>query len=222
MIIKIYRPSSCKYINDRKCDYKIDVCTEQDYNPSNKIQPSDEPFEDTDAKINEELITELRTKLEELGDSPDDADAQDMYKYLYSEFVTSSCKDGKYPQEILSLQKQALDSTHTYNVGEPGADGKFSREQTFSSWFFDTTSDTLSDTASDTVYLVHLFTDDKGCGCWNNSQPLAVFTDKSKASNFLKKCEYFARKCGDDWNRYYAHLDTYTLNTGTDTFEKVT
>jgi hypothetical protein len=215
MILKIYRSSSCKYIQNNKCDYTIKVVHLKDTTSVNvNIQSSsfdESSFENEDTN---ELIEEFRTKLQEIGDSPSDTDTHDIYKYLYDKLVTSyKCK---YECEIRSLEKQVEDSTHKYTIGEPLADGTFSKDQYFSSWYFD-----INDEPCSKIYLVHLFTWDNGCGCWNSSLPLSVFNNKKKALNFLKKCEDFSQKCRDVWNVYYAHLDTYELNTEMNTFEKI-
>lgn len=213
MILKIYRVSSCKYCSDR-CEYKIEIEKNESVEIANKIQPSSEPFDEKENKneYETEFIKELYSKLEYKGESPSIEDTQEIYDYVYDKLIKS--RKSKYEDEILDLQKQSYRSTNSYTVGEPLPDGKFTSEQYVSSWYF-----TVADKVN-TIYLIHNFNYGGGCGCFNSSYPLAVFSNKEDAQNFMKKCKNYQDLDRCEYGFTYFHLDTYLLKANTNVFER--
>lgn len=199
MILKIHRISSCKYIS--KCEYKIEKDNTENVNITNKIKPNDEPYDVDEEESNEngeDILKELQSKLEYLGESPSSSDREDLYNYLYENLIKS--KKSKYEDEILNLQKQSYESAISHTIGEPDCDGKYNRDQYILSWYFEVKE-------CKKVYLIHNFNNDKGCGCFSSSFPLAVFSDEEMALNFMKKCNDFNKKDSQDYSETCFYLD---------------
>lgn len=196
MILKVYRIASCKYVGN-KCDYKICQEIDSTVKITNKIKPNHDTFiPHLDEK---NILEELQDKLEYYGETPDENAVCNFYDYAYEKLIKDNVS--KYAPEIETLQKQTYENTSSFTIGLPNESGQYNRDQYMSSWYFEMSK-------TNTIYLVHNFNWDEGCGCFNSSYPIAIFDDLKEAGNFLKKCNDVAKRISG----VYYYLDEYIVD----------
>lgn len=177
--ICIYRLPSCKHSHE----YSIkldDTCTKisNNFKPNNDI--FDEEIFDFDVpkpSIEPKISKELCDKINEYGDEPDEYQMREIYNLIRDNVKSFSLdvQKSKYQSEIKMLDDQIGECTKITINDKP-----------YVAWYMEVLNNIVSFTYPD-LFLLHIFKNDLGCGCFNSSYPVAIFTDESKAKNLLYK-----------------------------------
>lgn len=161
--------------------YKATQNLPNDAKPVNISKPSNEQFNeivfDFDlpnydlGPVNSDHVRELIEIFNKQGDNPSYENLQKVYDLVRNNTSFNGVKKSIYSEEIESLYVFMHHNSTFYEKDE----------NKYVAWCFEV--DNLQ-----SMYLVHIFSEDLGCGCFSSSIPLAVFSNESDAENFLKKC----------------------------------
>lgn len=188
----LYRKRSCKYespsyaiktlkdlenVNDEFASFvlnKIGI----DYRCSNVLKPNNIPFDEQKSRLNNplesfdlETMMKLHKKITKHGDDPSPKCLLKVYNLVYESLRN------------IKLDIQSIYSNEIYKLILQVDDGVIFELKgvEYKGWFFEVP-------IANELYLVSIYSQDYGCGCFSNSYPLAIFSNENDAKNLEKKC----------------------------------
>lgn len=143
--------------------------------PMNTIKPGNDRFDEevfgSDMpSLDSESVRELMQIFREQGDNPSKKHLRQVYDLVRNNSSIDRVPRSKYTEEVANIEK-SLDPKLTLEKDGQKCGGRYFEVEDFNS-----------------IYLVHNYLNAGGCGCFDHSTPLAVFTNKYAAENFQKKC----------------------------------